>query len=532
MGAVDLVVQVESPGSVASGLQRIGRAGHQRRRAVSVGKLFPKYRGDLVEAAVVVRRMYDGAIEETTLPAQAAGRPGAAGRRDGAMDRWHGRRPPRRAAGGGAVRGAVARPARRGARHAVGALPLRRVRRAAAPRRLGPRRGRDHRAARGAAPRGDVGRHDPRPRPLRGVHRRATRARRAARRRARRGDGLRDPPGRDVHARLLDVARRVDITRDQVLVDAGAWPAGQAAVLARRRAGAAGRGRARRRRLPPRARRAVRPTRRIALLRDQYGLDALAATNLVQYLADQQEAGGALPTDTQIVVERFRDEIGDWRVCILSPFGGRVHAPWALAIEARARERLGLEVQTIWSPTTASSCGCRTPTTPATTTTCSRCSSPRPRRSPTSSWASWRTRRCSLRASASAQRGRCCCPSAARAGARRCGSSASSAADLLAVAGRYGSFPILLETYRECLRDVFDVPALRTCWRDVAARRVRVTAVETAHGVAVRVVAAVRLRRGLHVRGRRAPGGAPRIRRWPWTASCSPSCSAATSCAT
>ena len=78
-------------------------------------------------------------------------------------------------------------------------------------------------------------------------------------------------------------------------------------------------------------------------------LDPLAARNLLDYLAEEQSVTGALPTDRTIVLQRFRDELGDWRMCLLTPFGARVHAPWALAIEARLRERLGIDVQPIWS---------------------------------------------------------------------------------------------------------------------------------------------------------------------------------------
>src|SRR2546423_6752418 len=84
-------------------------------------------------------------------------------------------------------------------------------------------------------------------------------------------------------------------------------------------------------------------------LAEECSLDERAVRNLRAYLAEEKSVTGALPTDRQIVIERFRDELGDWRVCVLSPFGGRVHAPWALAIEARVRDRLGLEVQTMWS---------------------------------------------------------------------------------------------------------------------------------------------------------------------------------------
>src|SRR5439155_1594088 len=84
-------------------------------------------------------------------------------------------------------------------------------------------------------------------------------------------------------------------------------------------------------------------------LRTEYALDERAATNLLAFLREQEGATGAVPSDRTVVVERFRDEIGDWRVCILTPFGGRVHAPWALALAGRLRELLGLEVQSIWS---------------------------------------------------------------------------------------------------------------------------------------------------------------------------------------
>src|SRR5205814_10177756 len=78
-------------------------------------------------------------------------------------------------------------------------------------------------------------------------------------------------------------------------------------------------------------------------------LDELAARNVVAYLDEERTVAGALPTDRRIVVERFRDELGDWRLVVLTPFGARVHAPWNLAIQSRLRDRLGIEVQTIWS---------------------------------------------------------------------------------------------------------------------------------------------------------------------------------------
>src|SRR5205807_3950251 len=84
-------------------------------------------------------------------------------------------------------------------------------------------------------------------------------------------------------------------------------------------------------------------------LREEFLLDEHAARNLLTFLRDQADATGAVPSDRTIVVERFRDEIGDWRVCILTPFGARVHAPWAMALGARLRDSLGIEAQSIWS---------------------------------------------------------------------------------------------------------------------------------------------------------------------------------------
>ena len=189
MGAVDLVVQVESPPSVASGLQRVGRAGHQV-GAVSRGVLFPKFRGDLVQTAVVVERMRAGAIESMRLPMNPLDVLAQQIVAMCAMDDWSVDDVEALVRRSAPFAGLSAVGARVGARHAGGPLPERRVRRAAAAAGVGPRDRHADRTARGAATGGDLGRDDPRPRPLRGVPGRVGRSGSPGRR-ARRGDGLR-----------------------------------------------------------------------------------------------------------------------------------------------------------------------------------------------------------------------------------------------------------------------------------------------------------------------------------------------------
>jgi ATP-dependent Lhr-like helicase len=209
-------------------------------------------------------------------------------------------------------------------------------------------------------------------------------------------------------------------------------------------------------------------------LREDFGLDRLAAENLVAYLEDQREVAGVVPDDRTIVVERFRDELGDFRICILSPFGARVHAPWGMAIRSRLAERYDLDVQVLWSddgivlrlpeseesipaedllfdPEDVEELIVRELPASALFTTAFREAAARalllPRRSPGRRTPLWQQR----------QRG----------------------ADLLQVASRYPTFPILLEATRECLRDVFDVPALKEVLSDIRSRRIRLVPVDT-----------------------------------------------------
>ena len=245
--------------------------------------------------------------------------------------------------------------------------------------------------------------------------------------------------------------------------------------------------------------------RALERLRERHQLDALAGENLLRYLAEQRAATGVLPTDRTIVVERFRDEIGDWRLCVLSPFGGQVHAPWALALGARLRAEHGVDTQALWSddgiilhlpdaddpppgdavaldPDAVEDLIVRELGDSALYAARFRENAARalliPRRRPGQRTPLWQQR--------------------------------LKAQSLLAATEGFGSFPIVLETYREVLQDVLDVPGLVELLRALQRREVGAGRGRDAVRLAVRVVAPLRLRRAVHVRGRRAAARAPR----------------------
>jgi ATP-dependent Lhr-like helicase len=216
------------------------------------------------------------------------------------------------------------------------------------------------------------------------------------------------------------------------------------------------------------------PAAAIHRLTEDHDLDARAAENLLQYLRDQIAATRALPDAGTILIERVRDELGDWRICVLSPRGGRIHAPWAMAAAARIREETGVDVETIWGddgfvvrfpdvdqppdirllipdPDDVQALVVRQLGATALFAAKFRENAARSLLLP--------KRRPGMRAPLWQQRKR--------------------AADLLAVASRFGSFPVLLETYRECLRDFFDMPALVSTLTDVQSRKIRVVTVDS-----------------------------------------------------
>jgi ATP-dependent Lhr-like helicase len=472
MGAIDLVVQIEAPPSVAAGLQRIGRAGHQVGEA-SVGKIIPKYRGDLLEAAVVVRRMLDGAIEETRVPRNPLDVVAQQVVAAAALDPWT----------VDALHAMVTRadPFRDLSRAQLeGVLDMLSGRYPSDEfAELRPRivwdRGTDTIHSRNDARVLAVTSGGTIPdRGLFGVYLA--------------GDGGPSGTGRRVgeldeemvyESRVGEVFvlgasswRIEEIRADRVVVSPAPGEPGKMPFW---KGDGVGR--------PVELGRAIGAFLREmeglpadkaqARLRSEHALDARAAGNLLAYLAEQHEATGALPTDRQLVIERFRDELGDWRACLLSPFGGRVHAPWALAIEARMAER-GQAGQALW---TDDGIALRLPEATE---------------APAEELFLFEPGEIEQRVTDAlggsalfASRFR---ENAARAlllPRRRPGQRTPlwmqrmRSSDLLTVASRYGSFPIILETYREVLRDVFDVGALREIFEGVSRRTLRVVSVET-----------------------------------------------------
>ncbi|MFG2307074.1 ATP-dependent helicase [Streptomyces sp. NPDC048566] len=493
MGAVDLVVQVESPPSVASGLQRVGRAGHQV-GAVSTGVVFPKYRGDLVQAAVVTERMRTGSIESLRIPANPLDVLAQQLVAMTALDTWQvddlittvRRAAPFASLPESAFTAVLDMLAGRYPSDAFAELRPRVVWDRVAGTVTG-RPGAQRLAVTSGGTIPDRG--------LFGVF--------LAGADPKKGGGRVGELDEEMvyESRVGDVFtlgtsswRIEDITRDRVLVSPAPGVPGRLPFWKGDQLGR-----------PLELGRAVgaflrevgslpEDDARLRLL--AAGLDAWAADNVLAYLREQREACGHIPDDRTIVVERFRDELGDWRVVVHSPFGAQVHAPWALALGAKLSERYGMDAQVMHAddgivlrlpdadllgmdlldqaPTRAGSeyDADRAPVGAgdvafdkgevnqivtdqvgssalfaARFRECAARALLLPRRNPGKRTPLWQQR----------QR----------------------AAQLLQVAGEFGSFPIVLEAVRECLQDVFDVPGLTELMGDIESRAVRLVEVTT-----------------------------------------------------
>ena len=210
-------------------------------------------------------------------------------------------------------------------------------------------------------------------------------------------------------------------------------------------------------------------------LQTEYNLDEKAAKNLINFLEEQREATGTLPTDRDITVERFRDELGDWRVCILTPFGARVHAPWAIALRGSVSERLGYDVQTVWSDDGIVLTIADGDEPPGADLLIPHPDDVEPHvieELPRSPLFASQFRENAARALLLPRR---------RPGQRTpLFAQRLRANKLLSIALEYPSFPIVIETMRSTLQDVFDVPALRDVLRQIESGEVRIHEVETA----------------------------------------------------
>ncbi len=493
MGAVDLVVQVESPPSVASGLQRVGRAGHQV-GAVSTGVVFPKYRGDLVQSAVVTERMRSGSIEALRVPANPLDVLAQQLVAMVALDTWQAddllavvrRAAPFASLPESAFTAVLDMLAGRYPSDAFAELRPRVVWDRIAGTVTG-RPGAQRLAVTSGGTIPDRG--------LFGVF--------LAGSDPKRGGGRVGELDEEMvyESRVGDVFtlgttswRIEDITRDRVLVSPAPGVPGRLPFW---KGDQLGRPLELGRALGAFVREVGSLTPEDARLRlTAAGLDAWAAENVLSYLDEQRRAAGHVPDDRTIVVERFRDELGDWRVVIHSPFGAQVHAPWALALGTRLAERYGMDAQVMHAD---DGIVLRLPDAdlmgfdllddePARRGTefdsdqaplgaadvafdkgevnqivtdqvggsalfaarfreCAARALLLPRRSPGKRTPLWQQR----------QR----------------------ASQLLQVASEFGSFPIVLEAVRECLQDVFDVPGLTELMGDIESRRVRLVEVTT-----------------------------------------------------
>jgi ATP-dependent helicase Lhr and Lhr-like helicase len=513
MGAVDLVLQIESPKSVARGLQRIGRAGHGV-GDVSKGRIFPKFRGDLLECAVVCRRMREGAIEPTVVPRNAldvlaqqivaiaasaedaaAAEAAAAGEPAGSQSSGSGQDG---SVGVDDLHALVTRT------HSYSELP-----RALLENVLDMLDGR--------YPSSEFG--ELRPRIVWDRLAGHIRARKGARQLATANAGT--IPDRGLYAVTLPDGRRVgeldeemvyearpgqvfllgasswrieEIGRDRVIVTPapgvpGAVPFWKGDGIGRpKELGAA---------IGAFTRWAVDQDAEL-LVRD-YDLDERSARNLLEYLREQQAATHVLPSDRTIVLERFRDEIGDWRLCVLSPYGGRVHAAWGLAISARIRERFGIDGEALWSddgivvrlpdvdlddgaaagpdgecspPGAGSSVG----TAPSSYADLVALDPAEVEEAIVAELGDSALFGARFRENA----GRALLIPRAYPGRRTpLWQQRLKAQGLLEVARRYPDFPIVLETYRECMRDVLDLPGLQELLRGFSTRELSLVEVET-----------------------------------------------------
>jgi ATP-dependent helicase Lhr and Lhr-like helicase len=484
MGAIDLVIQVESPPSVASGMQRIGRAGH-RIDEPSTGVIIPKYRGDLLASAAITEGMMAGSVEPLRYPRNPLDIVAQQVVAMTAMDDWsvddlerviHQAAPfaelPR-----SAFEGVLDMLSGRYPSDEFAELRPRIV----WDRTAGVVRSREGAKVVAISNGGTI--------PDRGLY--GVFLAGAEKGKGRVGEldeeMVFETKEGDVFLLGASSWRVEEITQDRVLVSPapgvpGRMPFWHGENVGRplefgRAIGALAR-----------RMRSVSPEDATTELVTKHALAEGAARNLLQYLRDQEAATGTVPDDHTIVVERYLDDMGDWRVCILSHFGARVHAPWGMAIGAMVRERNGDEPDILWTndgivvrfPGTAEpppvDLLLPDPDTVSDLVQASLAIGGGGARAanlgaPTTALFAARFRENSARALLLPRR---------RPGQRApLWQQRKRASDLLAVASRYEAFPMVLETYREILQDVFDMPGLVELLAAIRSRKLRVVTVDT-----------------------------------------------------
>ncbi len=470
MGAVDLVVQIESPPSVASGMQRVGRASHYV-GAVSTATIFPKYRGDLLACAALTRAMYEGEVESVHYP-----------------------RNPLDVLAQHIVAMVGMQPWDVGDLYKVvcSAAPFGGLTRSAFDSVLDMLSGR--------YPSDEFA--DLRPRLTWDRIAGKVNTREGARRVAVINGGT--IPDRGLYGVFLSGATKgarvgeldeemvfESRTGDTIILGATTWrideishnrvnvsPApGEPGKMPFWKGDRPGRPAEFGEKIGQLTRQLLAMPRAIALskLIDEHSLDENAAENLLRYLEEQKLATGAVPSDQDIVIEIVRDELGDRRVCVLTPFGNRVHAPWCMAVDAKIRAERGWEVESLWSDDgfVIRLPGNEEPIdTSLLLPTAAELRDLVLRELGSTSLFAAKFREASARALLLPKR---------RAGQRApLWQTRKRAADLLAVASRYSSFPILLESYRECVRDTFDLANTASILGKIARGEIRVTTLEPA----------------------------------------------------
>jgi len=470
MGAIDLVIQIEAPPSVASGMQRIGRAGHSVGQ-VSEGIIFPKFRGDLVACAAVTAAMRQGKVETSRYPRNPLDVLAQQLVAMTAMERWQ-VDDLYRTVRSSAPFAELSRPIFEGVLDMLsGRYPSDEF------AELRPRitwdRVNNTAVARQGAKRVAIANAGTIPdRGLYGVFLSG-----ADKDKARVGELDEEMvfEARPGETFLLGATTwRIDqITHDRVLVSPAPGEPGKMPFWR-------GEGPGRPVELGLAIGKLVREIRTTdpgeaqQALRRDHGLDEKAAVNLLAYLDEQHAAAGAIPDDRTIVIERSRDDLGDWRVAVLSPLGSRVHAPWAMAATAQIRDQAGIDVEVMWSDdgfVIRYPDGERLPDTSLLLPDPDEVERLVVRQLGSTAMFSARFREAAGRALLLPRR---------RPGARApLWQLRKRASDLLAVAARFGSFPIILEAYRECLRDIFDLPALTGILQRVRSRSLRVVNVES-----------------------------------------------------